>query len=247
MTNIVVTNQSTEISDADASLMTRAVATQVKLHAAPLWQIDPVPVTFLPKAAIGTAPPGSWILSILDDPDQADALGWHTEDQGDVVYGRVFARPVLTNGGSSLDGQVSVASVLSHEVLETVVDPHVNLWADNGQGTAYSYEVCDPVESDSYVIEVDTRSVSVSNFVTPHWFDPQAAANEQVDYLKNCSHPFEMTKGGYVVILEEGKPTQKFGEKYPEWRKKMKGDPSRFAKRLKRQGVEPEEALPALR
>ena len=186
MTNIVVTNQSTEVSDAEVQTMTRAVAAQVKLHAAPLWTLEPAPVTYLPKQSLQAAPPGSWVIAVLDDADQADDLGWHTEQQGDVVYGRVFARPVLQNGGDALSKQLSVASVLSHEVLEVFVDPHVNLWADAGNGTAYSYEVCDPVESGSYPIRIDSIDVTVSNFVTPHWFDPQASGTEQLD---KCTSP----------------------------------------------------------
>jgi hypothetical protein len=246
MTNIVVTNQSTTVSDGDVQTMTRAVAAQVKLHAAPLWAIEPVPVTYLPKESLQTAPPGSWVIAVLDDPDQADALGWHTEQQGGVVYGRVFARPVLDNGGDALTKQLSVASVLSHEVLETFVDPHVNLWADAGNGTAYSYEVCDPVESDSYAIDIDSTNVTVSDFVTPHWFDPQAGASATLDYLGKCTHPFQLTHGGYVVILKEGKPTQKFGEAYPAWRKATKrADTSRFARRLARRGIDAQDLLPA--
>src|SRR5512135_1663237 len=110
MTYLLVTNQSTEISNTDVQTMVRAVAAQVRLHAAPLWSLDPIAVNFLPKSAVGTAPPGSWVLAVLDDPDQADALGWHTEDQGDVIYGRVFARPVLQNGGDALGKALSVAS-----------------------------------------------------------------------------------------------------------------------------------------
>src|SRR5215469_10773978 len=104
---------------------------------------------------------------LRDDAAQQDALGWHTENQGEVIFGRVFARPVLSNGGDALTKPLSVATVLSHEVLETFCDPYCNLWADNGSGTAYALEVADPVESDSYPVAVPGRGeVTVSNFVT---------------------------------------------------------------------------------
>lgn len=223
MTAIVVVNSSTLVSDADVRHMTRAVAKQVKLHACPLWDKAPIPVVF--SSSVQDAAPGMWVIAILDDPDQADALGWHTEDQGDLVYGRVFARPAL-------DNQVSVSSVLSHEVLETLVDPNANLWADDGHGLLTALEVCDPVESDSYSISVSGQPVQVSNFVTPAWFDSMAAIGEQFDYLGSVSSPFTMTAGGYMVNLSEGQVSQQFGSQYAEWRKLTKTDTSRTARRV---------------
>jgi hypothetical protein len=219
-----IINQSTLVSDADVKLMTRAVAHQVRYDAAPIFGLTPVPVVFATSAE--AAPPGSYVIAILDDPDQAGALGWHTEDQGDIVYGEVFARPVLDNGGDALTRQLSIASVLSHEVLETLCDPHANLWADNGHGVAYAYEVGDPVESDSYTVNVSGHQVTVSNFVTAAWFDPQAAKGQRFDFMGRVTAPFQMTKGGYVVLMQEGRVTQKFGEELPEWRKGMKRRPN---------------------
>lgn len=230
---ITVVNKSTRCTDADVQTMTRACAIQVQLHAAPLWGQVPISVVYAENDQ--AAPPGSWVIAVLDDPDQANALGWHTENQGDLIFGRVFAAPVLDHGGAVLSGQLTVSSVLSHEVLETLVDPHVNLWASNGTTTAYALEVADPVESDSYNITVPgAGDVAVSNFVAPHWFDPQADPSEQFDYLRHVSKPFEMTKGGYVVVMREGKTQQLFGEAYPEWRKSTKlADTSRSARRIR--------------
>jgi hypothetical protein len=221
---INVVNKSSLCTNSEVKAMVRAVAHQVRYHAAPLWGKTPIPVVYISTAA--DAQPGSWVIAVLDDSDQSGDLGWHTEKQGDVVYGRVFARPVFDNGGDALHKPLSVASVLSHEVLETFVDPNVNLWADMGKGKAVALEVGDPVESDSYPIEVHGHGdVTVSNFVTPAWFDPRAKAGARLDYLKKVSSPFEMTKGGYMVTLVEGKSKQTFGEHYPEWRRATKASP----------------------
>lgn len=230
---ITVVNKSTRCTDADVRTMTRACATQVQKHAAPAWGQLPIPVVY--AAHEEEAPPGAWVIAVLDDPDQADALGWHTESQGELIFGRVFAAPVLDNGGAVLTGSLSVSSVLSHEVLETLVDPHVNLWADNGEGVLYAFEVADPVESDWYEITVPgAGAVSVSNFVTPHWFDRQAGKHAQHDWLGNVTAPFQMTKGGYVVTSRQGKIHQEFGGAYPAWRKHTKkADTARSARRAK--------------
>lgn len=234
---IVVQNKSTLVNNDAVMTMTRACATQVRYHAAPAWKLQPVPVIYMNAGS--DVPPGSWVISVLDDADQADALGWHTEDQGDVIYGRVFAKPVLDHGGDALTQPLSVASVLSHEVLETFVDPHVNLLADDTKGTAYALEVGDPVESDSYTISIRPRGqtlavpVTVSNFALPAWFDPLATSGPY-DYMGKVTKPFQMTSGGYVVYLKEGQWQQKTGESYPAWKlQTKKSDTSRTARRVK--------------
>jgi hypothetical protein len=235
MTTIAVVNSSTKVNDQDTKTMVRAVATQVRKHASPTFGIDSAPVVFI--ADVSAAQPGMWVINVMDDPDQADVLGWHTESQGDLIFGRVFAAPVVDHGGGVLDGGsigISVASVLSHEVLETFADPHVNLWADNGAGAAIAYEICDPVESDGYVItdHYSGANVLVSNFVTPSWFDVNASKGSQFDWMGTTGGPFEMSKGGYWVQMREGKVSQKFGESFPEWKKASKAaDTSRGARR----------------
>ncbi len=214
---IYITNSSTRVTDSDAKTMTDAVAAQVRDHFAPAWRIPVNPVTYMDS---GAAKP-SWgaVLSLVDDPDQPGVLGWHTEGEGGVIFGYVFAAPVLDNGGQVLTGATyTVAATLSHEVLETIADPHVNLWATGPADTLISQEVCDPVENGSYEID----GVSVSNFVTPEWFDAQSAAGTQLDYLNKVSKPFQMDKGGYYVHVKGGKPSQVFGEDVPQWRRDTK-------------------------
>jgi hypothetical protein len=228
---ITVVNRSTLVTDSDVQLMTRACATQLKYHAAPAWGRLPIPVVYAASEAV--APPGSWVIGIFDDSDQAGALGWH-DISSDVVFGRVFARPVLDHGGDALTKQLSVASVLSHEVLETFVDPFCNLYADWDGHRAVAVEVGDPVEADSYPVMVSGIKVTVSNFVTQRWFDNQATTGP-FDHLGNVTEPFTMTKGGYLIVLAEGRVSQVFGDKHEEWRtRELKQSPlSRTARRMK--------------
>lgn len=202
--------------------MTRACWTQLRDHASPAWRLMPMTVVYAADAK--SAPPGSWVIAILDNSDQANALGYHDLTSGDVVYGRVFAAPVLQNGGTALNGSnLTVSSVLSHEVLETFVDPACNGWRDMDGRTAIALEVGDPVESDSYPVTVDASTVMVSNFVTEKWFDPRARRRSGgFDYMGKCSAPFQMTHGGYVIKLAEGKVTQQFGEHFPAWKRAAK-------------------------
>jgi hypothetical protein len=215
---ITVCNQSTRVTNSDVQLMVRACWAQLRDHAAPKWRLTPMPVVYATDAS--AAPPGSWVIAVLDNSDQANALGYHDVTQNDVVYGKVFAGPVLDNGGNALTAPLSVASVLSHEVLETFVDPACNGWRDTLRGYSIALEVGDPVESDSYAIPVDGTPVTVSNFVTEKWFDPFATRRSGgFDYLNRCTAPFQMTRGGYIIRMTDGKVTQQFGEHFPEWKK----------------------------
>jgi hypothetical protein len=226
---LYVINRSSVVSNLDVETMTRACALQLSRHVAPSWGRVPVPVVYSEHAE--TAAPGAVVIYVTDTTDVKGALGYHTEAAGDLETGIIAAGPVLDNGGDALSAQLSVASVLSHEVCEWFIDPKCNLTADTGRGYSVMYEVADPVESDSYPVPIVARGassatqVTVSNFVLPAWFDPQAATSEQLDYLGTCSAPFEITSGGYVVRIKEGKVSQVFGESFPKWREPMKDLP----------------------
>ena len=230
---ISVLLQSKLVTEAEAATMTRAIAKQVKLDAAPLWDRSPAAVVFYadPKEV----PPEAHGISIVDTIENVPegVLGFHTEDDGGKLWGIVAAKPPLDAGAKVLTGDWSVSSVLSHEVLEMFVDPNCNLWANDEKGRAYSFEVCDPVEAPTY--EVD--GVSVSNFVTPAWFDPLAdAPHTQYDKLGKLNKPFSLLPGGYLVYESAGKAHQVNGDELPQWRLTAKSNPmGRTNRRLNRQ------------
>ena len=205
MTKYAVVNASTLVTDADAQTMYQACKDQLFYHVAPAWERNFMDSIFIPKG--GTVPANVYPIYILDNPDVANALGYHTEDPGGKIYGRVFAEPVLQNGGTALSGALSVSSVLSHEVIEFFVDRHCQLWADRGDGTSVAYEACDPVENDVYTVHSKNSAgvvvpVSVSNFVLDAWFDAQSTeTGARWDWMKKCTGPLTMTAGGYTVVL----------------------------------------------
>lgn len=225
---IAVTNQSSMVSDVDVATMCQAIQVQLNLHFLPAWRLTAVQIKFYPK---GTAIPGyAWVLNVIDsDASVPGALGYHTE-ASDKIDGYIMAQPVLTNGGVPLvfdpsnPGRYTVSATLSHEVLETVADRFVNLYADNGN-TSWAVEVCDPVENASYGITVNGVSVAVSDFVFPAFFNQQAnAGNAPFSYLKSVAGPFALASGGYAVVRTGGPGTEQqiFGETMPNWRKEMK-------------------------
>lgn len=226
---IAVVNESTLVTNDEARKMTGAIQKQMTWHVCPAWESKNVTVSFYTSKA--RVPATSCVISLLDNPTQAGALGYHSEDN-DVIDGFIFAKPVLDNGGVILhdpknNQNVTVASVLSHEVCEMFGDRYANFWANGPeitQGSTYALELCDPVESDSYDITLtDGSLVSVSNFVYPSWFNPEATAKDApFDYLKKLSKPFSMTAGGYMIVMKEGKVAQVFGETMPQWKQELK-------------------------
>jgi hypothetical protein len=199
-----VINQSSKISENDLQTIVEACKIQLKDHAAPALERVPWEIK------IGGT--DGFPMIILDDPDQAKALGYHTQDPNGKVWGRVFANPILNNNGTIMSGPRSISVVLSHEILETFYNPYINLWSHKGDATFVAVELCDPVESTYYEINVNGTNVSVSNFVLEAWFDKEmAGTTNKFDYLSILNAPLTLAKGGYNIILNcetgEIKPT----------------------------------------
>jgi hypothetical protein len=196
---IYIVNRSTLVTDAEVRTWTAACARQIREHVAPTYGLKPVRVSFL--SAASHAPAGAWVITVLDDADQAGDLGWHTEDASGRIYGRVFAAPCLQYG-------VEVSTTLSHEVVETFCDPDVDQWRDTGRGYAVAYEACDPVEGDSYMI----GDVAVSDFVTPGWYGGPATSRTHWCEPGVDLGRFDLAPGGYVVRRwPDGSEDQEFG------------------------------------
>jgi hypothetical protein len=212
---LAVFDESTLFSTPDIKATVSACATQIKLHVAPLWDMVPAPIVY--HTDKNDIPLGADILAILDDADQAGALGYHSETPDGKPYARAFVRPITNHGGEMLIGNGSVSSVVSHEVCEWFVDRFLNLWADGPDGE-YAVEICDPVENDTYEIE----GVSVSNFVTKRFYDPRAPAGTQLDYLNKLTKPFTTTDGGFMQVRKAGVMQRVFGAYYPEWKRHEK-------------------------
>jgi hypothetical protein len=192
---VSIINASTVLSDGEVDDAVAALQTQVHRDFAPAWGID-ADLHFIPR---GQRPaPGSWWLAVLDDSDQAGALGYHDITSEGLPLGKVFARSDLRFGA---EWTVSA----SHELLEMLADPDVNLaaYVEEARNTwrLYAYEVCDPCESDHYGYQIE--SVLVSDFVYPGWFESFRRPNStQFDFGRHINRPFALLPGGYIGVLD---------------------------------------------
>jgi hypothetical protein len=243
-------NHSARAKDADLAKIAAAITLQDAQHFSPSWGLVPSTVIAVPK---GHTVPIAAHIAVIDKPNLADALGYHTDDGG-IYDGFIYVNPVLDNGGTILGDPAHpslpcLASVASHEVLELRGDPTCNRWIDCGQeiteqdGTTFSEvadEVCDPCEEDGYAVHVVVGGVPavvvVSNFVLPAFFDQLAPAHAKRDWLGRLHGPFMMDAGGYMAVRDgAGQETQVFGDRVPEWKRELKRAQSlRQARRLRK-------------
>lgn len=198
------------------STMVSAVNAQLQKHVCPAWGLNPWQCIYYSKAK--DVPAGAYRIWLLDDADQAGALGYHDQDPNGVPYGRVFVDTTISYGGSDFNGANSVSVVLSHEACEIVGDPEINCWR---QRLGYDIslvcqELCDPVQEQAYPIMVNKDKVYVSNFVLPPWFDYAPVKGSKFDYLGKLKAPFSMSLGGYMIVIENGAYKNVFGSQQTE-------------------------------
>ncbi len=150
--------------------------------------------------------PSDWQFVYFDDADTAGALGYHELTHKGQPISKVFVKTTL-----GVNELVSVTAC--HELFEMVIDPLANLWAEALDGSEYAYEMSDPVEQDTFLVD----GIEMSNFVHPSWFEPfKHPPGTKFDHLGLLKKPFSMTKGGYVIVKRKGKVTQEYGSKAKE-------------------------------
>jgi hypothetical protein len=144
---------------------------------------------------------GSWAIVFLDDADQPGALAYHDLTPDGLPLSKVFVRTTVNAGEL-----VSVST--SHELLEMLVDPAINLMSDGPDPKlAYAYEVCDAVEETTYLV----GGIALSNFVFPSFFETfRKPKSTQFDFLGKLTRPFQLLKGGYQSVWKNGKWTSVF-------------------------------------
>jgi len=96
------------------------------------------------------------------------------------------------------DTSVSVAA--SHELLEMLGDPGINMTAsvadDAGNVRFYAYEACDACDGDSYGYEI--RGVLVTDFVLPTWFG--GVEPTQCDFCGHLKEPLTVLPGAHLTV-----------------------------------------------
>lgn len=226
---VSVENHSTVVSPTDFFNATWACAYQLLYqYGRSQWvKLGLAPPAKLVRLSGGAPPPaGAFHMILMDHSDEAGTLGWHDDEEGTgIPYCEVFCADALQDGKS-------VASVLSHEILETLGDPYVE--PPRKPRTAlhrnklYIVELCDAVEGNDYDVgapEGRRVGITVSDFCEPSWWALGGGA--PYSYRQGVSAPFQLGPEGYISVADVRTPERFkpiFGEhisELPKWASRL--------------------------
>jgi hypothetical protein len=152
--------------------------------------------------------------SHTDDDPGAGAVHYF-----DPIRGGPAAIVYVDRASGFNSGRSSVAEFASHEVVEALINPRVNLWLPHPSplklGVQVAREVGDPTQA-TYDVHQKSTSWKMTSFVTPAWFD---AANHDpemkrrvmagggfagggFDYARELDGPGDVGPEGYVILRE---------------------------------------------
>ena len=144
-----------------------------------------------------------WWIALFDNSDMARALGYHDVTSTGMPLGKVFVKTTMDDGGLW-------TVTLSHEILEMLADPEINLIAQVG-GKFVAYENCDACERDNFGYSID--SVTLSDFVTPLFFSNSFGPNAVFDFQMHIQRPLQILHGGYLSFLTNNGWTQVYADR----------------------------------
>ena len=144
-TQISVINESTVLTDAEVTPVVIALQQQVTNDFRPIWGTD-AELNMVPQGHAGAR----WDLGTGNSRRLRSGRGTglpRPDSRDGLPLGKIFA-------ASDLKAGTSWSVTASHELLEMLADPNINLTAfvqnANTSGTLYAYEVCDACEDDSF-------------------------------------------------------------------------------------------------
>lgn len=206
--------------------LARSIDWQVRTNLAPAWGFH---ATVFSAPADARLPSGTWKLYICAEPSDAEGygrLGYHRHVGLDAVpTGYVFTGPC-----ERFDELWT--EIASHEVIEMLGDPWINLEVRRGD-ELWARELCDPVQGQRYRTPL-VDGVEVANFVLPEYFIE--GADGPYDHLGLLTKPFDVAETGYALVTTPpGGRRAVYGANYPSWRRELRP----ASRRAQRQGVHP--------
>jgi hypothetical protein len=211
----VINLTSGKISDEEVQVVIRSINRQIDEDFEPYWSFGARlrlegNSTSKPSAQSLVDMRGDAILFLWDKANVKDATGYHESNNSGIPCGYVF-----TELSKKLGEQWSVT--LSHEALELVGDPQINLLVQgphpNGSKKVvfHSFEMCDAVQDETYEID----GVKVSNFVLPLYFTESDETGGRNDFLGRQHNgkklkSFGINPGGDVSFFNPA--TGKYGD-----------------------------------
>lgn len=187
--NVALVSDVAELKSSELTKVAAALSKQASRDFGPIWKVAATVDAF---TSLEDVPADYWPVIVQRNVE--DAAGFHDDENGQpfavVEYGAGW----------------SVTA--SHEVVEMLADPfgrrmRAGNLLDQAVGVGlpkrrvnYLVEVADPSESEEFGYQVN--GVRVSDFYTPDFFDPVAAAGVRYSFTGAIKAPRTVLKGGYI-------------------------------------------------
>jgi hypothetical protein len=184
---VAIVPHTSQADMADVTHVSAALQKQAVRDLAPIWGVTATVDAF---AGLRTVPVGYWPVIIVDDVK--DAGGYHLD-----VRGHPYAL---------VEYSASWSLTASHETLEMLCDPWGRRVAagrspKRGQGQVeFLVEACDPCESAEFAYTIN--GVLVSDFITPHFYDPRRTIGARYSFTGAIKSPRQILQGGYISWWE---------------------------------------------
>lgn len=211
--NVAIVSDSPNLTFNDVGPVAAALQKQVTRDFGPLWNVQATVSAF---DKLENVPVDYWPVILRDDINEPGAAGYHTDQ-----HGQPFALVQIDSGWDL---------TVSHETLEMLADPFGNRTVAGAppkqaklpkgiKRVLYLVEVCDPCEADQFAYT--SNGVHVSDFITPHYYDPSQKTSTIYSFGGNIQSPHQVLDGGYVsfgdpktnhwyqVLVENGKAVTK--------------------------------------
>jgi hypothetical protein len=203
----IINHTNGKLSDEEVQQAIRAVNRQIREDFEPYWSMGAA-LRLEGKAGAQPEPQeaadlrGDAIIYLWDEVNVPSALGYHAANNRGIPFGFVFTDLVAEIGEPW-------TVTLSHEALELIADPEVNLLVKGPHPAAptrdvfHWYEMCDAIQAETY--EVD--GIDVSNFVLPLYFTGGEETGGRNDFLGRqysgkTLRSFGVNPGGYVGFYD---------------------------------------------
>jgi hypothetical protein len=183
--HVALVSEESSITLSELTEVAAALQKQVVRDFGPLWNVTADVSAF---SDLERLPLDYWPIIVKDDINSPGAAGYH-EDQ----HGQPFSLVQYSDDWTL---------TASHELLEMLGDPFGRRLvagdspkSDQGR-VKFLVEVADPCEAMNFAYEIN--GIKVSDFYTPHFFDPVAAASVRYSYTGALTGPRQVLEGGYL-------------------------------------------------
>jgi hypothetical protein len=209
--NIAIVSLTSDVSMRSLLQVTAAIQKQVTRDLMPIWgypgnvdafaDLRDVPSDYHPVVLFRDAEElASQIVSAIGDEPAARVIDAFERDSLSGIHLNSFTRQPF----ALVAAEDAWTVVLSHEILEMLVDPWGNQMiaarhpTNPNRRVKYLVEVCDPCQGIWYAV----NGVPLADFYTPRYFDPVNLDGVRYSFTGAVTAPREVLAGGYVTFLD---------------------------------------------